>query len=117
MLDGREIIQLRGYPNFSITPPGGGVVYNKFTAELRFLITANPTAQIFVLGFAEAGNNYGSFDAYQPFNLKRSVGLGVRIFMPMFGMLGFDFGYGFDNPTGAREPSGWQPHFIFGQQY
>lgn len=112
-LDGREIIQLRGYPNFSITPPGGGTVYNKFTAELRFLITANPTAQIFVLAFAEGGNNYATFDDFQPFNLRRSAGLGVRVFMPMFGMLGLDFGYGFDAITNQK----WQTHFIFGQQY
>ena len=71
-------------------------MYNKFTLELRYLITENPSAQIFTLGFLEAGNTYSNFGNYQPFKLKRSAGFGVRIFMPMFGLLGVDFGYGFD---------------------
>lgn len=121
VLDGREIIGLRGYPNNSIVPFGnrnlGGALYNKFTLELRYLITENPSAQIFALSFMEAGNNYDTFSNYQPFNLKRSAGAGVRIFMPMFGLLGIDFGYGFDPVPGALTPSGWNTHFIIGQQF
>jgi len=120
VLDGREIIGLRGYPNNSLTPFGdntGGALYNKFTLELRYLITENPSAQIFALSFLEAGNNYDTFSNYQPFTLKRSAGMGVRIFMPMFGLLGIDFGYGFDNIPGQPFPSGWNTHFIIGQQF
>lgn len=123
VLDGREIIGLRGYPNNSIVPLGlqnqGGALYNKFTLELRYLITENPNAQIFALSFLEAGNNYARFEDYEPFDLKRSAGFGVRIFMPMFGLLGVDFGYGFDNIPGTPSiiPSGWQTHFIIGQQF
>lgn len=122
VLDGREIIALRGYPNNSIIPPAlegqGGALYNKLTMELRYLITENPSAQIFVLSFLEAGNNFDTFQNYEPFTLKRSAGAGVRIFMPMFGLLGVDFGYGFDPvPNIPGTPSGWQTHFIIGQQF
>ncbi len=122
VLDGREIIGLRGYPNNSVTPGdegsnNGGALYNKFTLELRYLITENPSAQIFALSFLEAGNNYDTFNNYQPFTMKRSAGMGVRIFMPMFGLLGIDFGYGFDNIPGQAFPSGWNTHFIIGQQF
>ena len=121
VLDGREIIGLRGYPNNSLVPSVtsnlGGALYNKFTLELRYLITENPSAQIFALSFLEAGNNYDTFNNYQPFKLKRSAGAGVRIFMPMFGLLGIDFGYGFDNRPGTFIPSGWNTHFIIGQQF
>jgi outer membrane protein insertion porin family len=117
VLDGREIIGLRGYTNFSLTPNGGGALYNKFTSELRYLISPNPSAQIFVLGFVEAGNNYLNFEDYQPFELKRSAGVGLRIFMPMFGLLGVDLGHGFDPMPGQITPSGWQTHFVLGQQF
>jgi len=121
VLDGREIIGLRGYPNNQVAPvnaaPGeGGSIYNKLTMEMRYLITENPSAQIFVLGFAEAGNNYLGFENYEPFELKRSAGFGVRIFMPMFGLLGVDVAYGFDNLPGLT-PSGWNTHFTIGQQF
>ena len=117
VLDGREIIGLRGYTNYSLTPDGGGALYNKFTSELRYLLSPNPNAQIFVLAFAEAGNNYDNFADYRPFELKRSSGLGLRIFMPMFGLLGVDVAYGFDNLPGQTGPSGWQTHFVLGQQF
>ena len=117
VLDGREIIGLRGYTNYSLTPNGGGALYNKFTTELRYLLSPNPNAQIFVLAFAEAGNNYDNFADYRPFELKRSTGVGLRIFMPMFGLLGVDLGYGFDNLPGQSGPSGWQTHFVLGQQF
>ncbi len=117
VLDGREVIGLRGYPNLTITPPGGGALYNKFILETRFLISPNPSAQIFALAFVEAGNNYNNFYRYRPFELKRSAGAGLRIFMPMFGLLGIDIGYGFDPIPGTIQPSGWQTHFIIGQQF
>lgn len=123
--DGREIIPLRGYEDSTqsggtqddITPTGGGSVYNKFTLELRYPITMSQQAKIFALGFAEAGNTWLDSKEFKPFELKRSAGLGVRIFMSAFGMLGFDFGYGFDNTIYSNEPSGWQTHFIIGQQF
>ena len=123
--DGREIVPLRGYEDFTdgggsatdITPVGGGVIYNKFLMELRYPITMSQQAKIFGLGFAEAGNTWGTSKEFKPFELKRSAGVGVRIFMSAFGMLGFDFGYGFDKANQfSAEPSGWQTHFIFGQQ-
>ena len=123
-LDGREIIALRGYPNNSIVPfPGnqqiGGTAYNKFTAEVRFLVSPNPSAQIWPIIFAEAGNNHLDFRDFNPFSLYRSLGTGLRIFMPMFGLLGIDLGYGFDpNPfVGGTARSGWNTHFIIGQQF
>lgn len=117
VLDGREVIGVRGYTNLSLTPEGGGALYNKFTTELRYLLSPNPQAQIFVLAFAEAGNNYDNFADYRPFELKRSSGVGLRIFMPMFGLLGVDLAYGYDNMPGSSGPSGWQTHFVLGQQF
>lgn len=116
-MDGREIIQLRGYQNQSLSPTDGGTVYNKFSMELRYPITLKPSASIFVLSFMEAGTSYDSFKNYNPFALRRSAGSGLRIFMPAFGMLGIDFGYGFDKLPGATNVSGWQTHFIIGQQF
>ena len=117
VLDGRETIALRGYPNNSLTPDDGGTLYNKFTMELRYLISPNPNAKIFGLVFAEAGNSWDQFKNYKPFQMKRSAGMGIRIFMPMFGLLGVDFGHGYDNIPGFSTPSGWQTHFIIGQQF
>jgi len=118
VLDGREVIGLRGYPNNSVSPGSGGVIYDKFTAELRYPLTLNPNSTIYGLVFAEGGNAWGDFRNFKPFDIKRAMGLGVRIFMPMFGMLGVDFGYGYD-PIRANfgPPSGWQTHFILGQQF
>lgn len=123
--DGREIIPLRGYDDASqsggsrddITPTGGGSVYDKFTFELRYPITMGQQAKIFALGFLEAGNTWSDTKDFKPFELKRSAGFGIRVFMAAFGMLGFDFGYGFDSTMYSREPSGWQTHFIIGQQF
>ena len=117
VIDGREVIGLRGYPNQTITPPGGGSLYNQFILEARFLISPNPNAQIFALTFFEGGNNFNNFWRYRPFELKRSAGAVLRIFMPMFGLLGIDIGYGFDPIPGTINPSGWQTHFIIGQQF
>lgn len=120
--DGREIVGLRGYPNNSLILGGqngvGGTVYTKFTLELRYLLTENPSAQIFFLGFLEAGTVSNEFDDFQPFQLKRSSGFGVRVFMPMFGLLGVDFGYGYDGtPNFPNTRSGFQTHFTIGQQF
>ncbi len=116
-LDGRETIALRGYENGRLSSVDGDVVYNKFQMELRYPITLKPSASIYVLGFLEAGNSYDGLNNYNPFQLKRSAGLGLRIFMPAFGLLGIDFAHGFDPLPGQTEKSGWQTHFIIGQQF
>lgn len=116
-LDGREVIQLRGYPNQSLSDVDGNTIYNKFSLEVRYPVTLAQMASIYVLGFAEGGAAYNGFREYIPFELKRSAGAGLRIFMPAFGLLGIDFGYGFDPVLGSTEPSGWQTHFIIGQQF
>ncbi|WBX71680.1 outer membrane protein assembly factor BamA [Tenacibaculum retecalamus] len=116
-LDGRETIGLRGYENNRISSVDGGSIYNKFQMELRYSITDKPSASIYTLGFLEAGNSYNNFSEFNPFKLKRSAGLGVRIFMPAFGLLGIDFAHGFDPLPGQIEKSGWQTHFIIGRQF
>ena len=116
-LDGRETVGLRGYENNRLSSIAGGTIYNKFQLELRYSITDAPSASIYTLGFLEAGNSYDNFDEYNPFNVKRSAGLGVRIFMPAFGLLGIDFAHGFDPLPGGIEKSGWQTHFIIGRQF
>ncbi len=116
-LDGRDIIQLRGYPNNSLSNPDGGSIYNKFSMELRYPITLKGAASIYVLSFLEAGASYDNFAQYNPFALQRSAGFGLRIFMPAFGLLGIDFGHGFDPIPGTVQKSGWQTHFIIGQQF
>ncbi|MDB2325644.1 BamA/TamA family outer membrane protein [Flavobacteriaceae bacterium] len=117
-LDGRETIALRGYENQSLSSRDGSTIYNKFSLELRYPITLKPTASIYALTFLEAGNGYNSFSDFNPFNSKRSAGGGIRIFMPAFGLLGIDFGYGFDGANdGEIGPHGWETHFIIGQQF
>jgi len=116
-LDGREIIQLRGYPNQSLSDIDGNTIFNKFTLELRYPVTLAQMASIYVLAFAEGGASFDGFKDYNPFALKRSAGAGLRIFMPAFGLLGIDFGYGFDPVMGRKEANGWQTHFIIGQQF
>ncbi len=126
-LDGREAIALRGYPNQSVVPEDrantratnqdGAVIYNKYSLELRFPITLKPMASIYALTFVEGGAAYDNFKDYNPFQLKRSAGAGLRIFMPQFGLLGIDFGYGFDSIPGDVGPHGWETHFIIGQQF
>jgi outer membrane protein insertion porin family len=117
-LDGRETIALRGYKNQSLSSRDGSLLYNKFTFELRYPITLKPSASIFALSFLESGNGYNSFRDFNPFNSKRSAGMGVRIFMPAFGLLGIDFGYGFDSSNLNNDnANGWETHFIIGQQF
>ncbi len=115
--DGREIVGLRGYENSSLSGINGGTIYNKFTLEARYPITLKPSASIYVLGFVETGNSYQNFQTFNPFDVRRAAGVGVRIFMPAFGLLGIDFANGFDPIPGRIQPSGWQTHFIIGQQF
>ncbi|MCC2546118.1 outer membrane protein assembly factor BamA [Hymenobacter sp. BT175] len=128
-LVGTEYIGLRGYedPNNanSIQNPerSGGIAYNKYVMELRYPVTLNPAATVYVLGFAEAGNAFENYATYNPYKLYRSAGVGARIFMSAFGLLGFDYGYGFDNvdrynltnQTQGKQDKA-QFHFIIGQQ-
>lgn len=116
-LDGREVVQLRGYPNQSLSKTDGDVIYNKFSLELRYPITMKSQASIYVLGFLEAGASFDSFKNYNPFQLQRSAGFGLRVFMPAFGLLGIDFGHGFDAIPGGTQKNGWETHFIIGQQF
>lgn len=116
-LDGREIISLRGYPNQSLSDQDGNTIFNKFSLELRYPITLKQMASIYALTFIEGGATYDGFKNYNPFQLKRSAGVGIRIFMPAFGLLGIDFGYGFDPIPGTFQANGWETHFIIGQQF
>lgn len=116
-LDGREIVGFRGYANESLTPesyksnPDGGTIYSKNTLELRYPLSLNPSATIYVLSFLEAGNAWNGVDNFKPFNMMRSAGVGVRIFLPMFGLLGLDWGYGFDDVYGVPSANKGQFHF------
>ena len=116
-LDGRENIPLRGYPNQSLSAQDGGSIYNKYSLELRYPISLGEQAKIFALTFVEGGASYNSFRDFDPFLLKRSAGIGVRLFMPQFGLLGIDFGHGFDPIPGQSTKHGWETHFIFGQNF
>ncbi|MEK9740479.1 MAG: POTRA domain-containing protein [Flavobacteriaceae bacterium] len=117
-LDGRETLALRGYPNQSLSSTDGSVLFNRFSLELRYPITLKPSASIYALSFLEAGKGYDSFRDFDPFNSKRSAGVGMRIFMPAFGLLGIDFGYGFDSVNfNSTTPNGWETHFIIGQRF
>lgn len=120
-LDGREIIGMRGYSNESLTPDYyknknvGGTIYNKSTLELRYPLSLNPSATIYVMTFLEAGNAWKDFSSFNPFALKRSAGVGVRVFLPMFGLLGLDWGYGFDDIPGLPSANKGQFHFSINQ--
>jgi outer membrane protein insertion porin family len=112
VLDGREVIPLRGYENNSIgaSDNGGGSVFDRFTIELRQPIIESGSATIWVLGFLEGGNCWKDLSEFQPFKMYNSAGLGVRLYLPMLGLIGVDWGYGFDGTTG-----GSQFHFSIGQ--
>ncbi len=120
---GTDMIKLRGYENNSLTPLGDdgrrttGNLYGKMTMELRYPLSLEQSATIYVLGFAEAGNCWYNFEDFEPFNMYRSAGVGVRIFLPMFGLLGIDWGYGFDEVPNQPSASGAQFHFILGQEF
>ena len=118
--DGREIIGMRGYannrltPNFYIDEDFGGNIFTKYTMELRYPLSLNPTATIYALGFLEAGNDWFGVENFNPFDVYRSAGLGLRIYLPMFGMLGIDWGYGFDDIPGVSGGNKSQFHFSIG---
>ena len=120
-IDGREVIAMRGYENYSLTPTDargefvGANAYNKYTVELRYPVSLNPMATIYALAFVEGGNAYSDLRSFNPFDIKRSAGVGVRVFLPMFGLLGIDYGYGFDEIPGRPGDSGGQFHFSIGQ--
>lgn len=114
---GRETIALRGYDNGSLTPEAGGNIYTKYTLELRYPISLNPQATLYGLAFLEGGNCWYDFRDFNPFEIKRSAGVGMRIFLPMFGMLGVDWGYGFDDLPQSPGSNKSQFHFVIGQQY
>ena len=121
---GSEIISLRGYENYSLTPTAmssynstgnyyAGNVYDKFTVELRYPVILEPQSTIYALLFLEGGNCWSDIQDFNPFQIKRSAGVGVRVFLPMIGLLGVDWGWGFDDPTNG----GSQFHFVIGQQF
>ncbi len=117
-----EYVAMRGYQSGALTPydpatgRNAGYLYNKFTFELRYPISLEQNATIWALVFAEAGNCFADIKNYNPFNLKRSLGLGVRIYLPMFGLMGIDWGYGFDAINGDKSMGGSQFHFVLGQE-
>lgn len=117
LLDGREIVNLRGYDDLSLTMPSdrvGAPIITKYGAELRYPISLNPQATIFALAFAEAGRTWTDFSDYNPFNLYKSVGGGLRIFLPMFGLLGFDYGWRLNDLPNAPNMAPGQFHFSIG---
>ena len=95
-IGGISILALRGYEDQSISSRGGDPIVAKYTLELRYPISLNPQATFFALAFLEGGNTFPAFDKFNPFNVKRTAGIGIRVFLPMFGMLGLDYGFGFD---------------------
>ena len=118
-LYGVDIIGLRGYDDGALDPAGSNysMAYNKYTLELRYPIILKPSSQIFVLGFLEGGSGFNSWKEFSPFKIKRSAGLGVRIYLPVVGQLGLDWGWGFDPPMGETRRSGSQFHFSMGQTF
>ncbi|MDR2621203.1 MAG: outer membrane protein assembly factor BamA [Dysgonamonadaceae bacterium] len=112
-----ETIGLRGYENGSISYNGYGYAYSRLALELRYPLLLEPTSTIYVLAFAEAGNAWTKINSFNPFDLKRSAGVGARIYLPMIGLMGIDWGYGFDSPYPGAQVSGGQLHFILGQEF
>ena len=115
--DGRELISLRGYSNNSVSPQTGGTIFNRYSAELRYAISLNPASTVYALGFLEAGNAWDNFDYFNPFSVKRSVGVGVRITIPMMGLMGLDYGWGIDEIPGNPDANIGQFHFSIGQTF
>ncbi len=114
---GVDIIGLRGYSDGDLTPVEGANIYTKYTMELRYPVVLSESATIFALTFAEAGNAWNNTQTFNPFIVKKSAGIGVRIFLPMLGQLGFDWGYGFDSQNNETQPHGGEFHFTMGQQF
>ncbi|WP_420316955.1 BamA/OMP85 family outer membrane protein [Ekhidna sp.] len=119
---GTDVVGLRGYPNNSITPVDrennieGGTLFNKYVMEIRYPISLAQSATIYALTFVEGGNNLDRFAEFNPYNMKKSAGVGLRIFMPAFGLMGIDWAYGFDRVPGTFQNAGPQFHFSIGQQ-
>ena len=115
---GVDIIRLRGYENGALDPTSDySIGYNKYTMELRYPVILKESSQIYVLGFLEGGNGFDSWKSFSPFKIKRSAGLGVRLYLPIVGLLGLDWGWGFDAPAGSTRRSGSQFHFTMGQTF
>jgi outer membrane protein insertion porin family len=113
-----ETIGLRGYESGSLTPYGSeGYAYTRLSLEFRYPFMLEQTATIYGLAFVEAGNAWNNLQSFSPFSLKRSAGVGARIFLPMIGLMGLDWAYGFDRPTPSSNISGSQLHFILGQEF
>ncbi len=113
-----ESIALRGYENNSLTPYGQeGYAYTRLALELRYPLMLETSTSIYALAFVEAGNAWTEVGDFNPFDLKRSAGIGVRIFLPMIGMMGIDWAYGFDDIRGSSQYGGSQFHFILGQEF
>jgi outer membrane protein insertion porin family len=116
-LYGSDIVALRGYKDYSLSTSTGSNIYNKLSMELRYPVILKPSSTIYVLSFLEAGGAWNKFSEYNPYKLHRSAGVGVRIFLPMFGLMGIDWGYGFDKVAGQSDAAGSQFHFVIGQQF
>lgn len=108
-ITGKDILALRGYEttDLPLNNQGGGAVFDKFTMELRYPLSTNPNSAIYVHSFIQGGNTWSSFSEFNPFDLKRSAGFGVRVFLPMFGLLGFDYGWGFDKTINENISGGY----------
>lgn len=115
---GVDIISMRGYEDGALDPSSYySIAYNKYTMELRYPVILKPNSSIYVLAFLEGGNGFNSWKEFSPFKIKRSAGVGVRLYLPIVGMLGIDWGYGFDPAYGSTKRSGSQFHFVMGQQF
>lgn len=114
-----ESVALRGYENSALTPNRSniGYAYSRLGLELRYPLMLEPTTSIYMSGFLEAGNAWNDVSKFNPFDMKRSAGVGVRIFLPMIGMMGIDWAYGFDKIFGSTQYSGSQFHFVLGQEF
>ena len=113
-----ETIGLRGYDNGSLTPNGfNGYAYDRFSLELRYPFMLGASTNIYGLAFVEGGNAWDDIKKFNPFDMKKSAGVGVRIFLPMVGMMGIDWAYGFDSVFGTRTYSGSHFHFVLGQEF
>ncbi|TKC05677.1 outer membrane protein assembly factor BamA [Pedobacter polaris] len=124
-LQGSELIAMRGYSNNSVIPVGANVttaqssgspIFNKYVMELRYPVISSQQATAFMTVFAEGGNTWNKFSDFNPFNVRRSVGVGAKIFLPIFGLLGIDYGYGFDKIPGIPDANKGQFHFSIAQQ-
>jgi outer membrane protein insertion porin family len=114
-----ESVALRGYENGSLTlsRSQAGYAYTRFVLELRYPILLETSSTIYALAFLEGGNAWHEVSKFNPFDMKRSAGVGVRIYLPMIGMMGIDWGYGFDKINGSKQYSGSHFHFVLGQEF